>query len=374
MKPAPRKDYLMPSAAYITCATVSGFTLYLLMQRNTDAQLLSVCVGLIIVNAIAMWASMTDHPAERWLQMIGLAIQLASALALGWLLHINFLPIYTVIWIAMVGAMAPWRLSLALLIGVLAAWYFIMQFGWGMSGAIFSVMLYGTFHLFALLTTRNAQLADAARQEVEALNRELLATQQLLAEASKQTERTRIARDLHDLLGHHLTALSIQLQIAERLTEGEAQTSISEARALARLLLSDVREVVSTLRREDALDLAAALTLLVENVPALDITLDIEAPLNINDVDTAEAILRCVQESLTNTLRHAKATHSWIRLWREDNGVRLTVRDDGKAPTTLREGNGFKGLRERIDQLDGRFEVAVQGGSLSLSVYLPGAS
>ena len=191
---------------------------------------------------------------------------------------------------------------------------------------------------------------------------------------SRANSRTRIARDLHDLLGHHLTALSIQLQIAERLTEGEAQTSISEARALARLLLSDVREAVSTLRREDALDVAAALTLLVENVPALEITLDIEAPLNINDVDTAEAILRCVQESLTNILRHANAKHSWIRLWREDDGVHLTVRDDGKAPTTLQEGNGFKGLRERIDQLDGRFEVAVQGGSLSLSVYLPGAS
>jgi two-component system sensor histidine kinase DesK len=375
MKRTAPTDYLLPSVAYLTWAAVSGFTLYLLLQRDAATETLITTTALVAVNAIAMWASMADQPAVRWQPAVGLTIQLASALALGALLKFGFLPIYTVVWMSMVGVMAPWRLSLALLAGVLAAWYFIMRFIWGESGAIFTVVLYGTFHLFAVLTARNVRLADTAKQEVEALNRELMATQQLLAEASKQSERTRIARNLHDLLGHHLTALSIQLQIAERVTEGEAKASVSEARALARLLLSDVRDAVSTLREEDTLDLAASLAVLIDNIPALEVSLDMDESLNIKDVQTAETLLRCVQESLTNTLRHANATQSWIQIGRDGQGIALSVRDNGRtAPPLVREGNGLTGLRERVAQLNGSLTLTTDSEGVALSVWLPGTS
>ena len=191
--------------------------------------------------------------------MIALWVQLFSALAFGAVLPLSFTPIYTIIWIAVAVHYYPLRTCWWLLLAILLAWFGIMSAYWDSGDAFLSVILYGTFHLFALLSSGNALAADAAREEVEALNRELVATQELLAEASRQGERTRIARDLHDLLGHHLTALSINLQIAERISDGEARTQVGECRALARLLLSDVREAVDELRDSDAVDLRCAI-------------------------------------------------------------------------------------------------------------------
>ncbi len=254
---------------------------------------------------------------------------------------------------------------------MLLAWYLIMRLGWGQDDALMSAILFGTFHLFAMLTARNAAEAEAARDKVEVLNRELMATQHLLSEASRQGERTRIARDLHDLLGHHLTALSINLQIAERLTDGAGKSKVEECRALARLLLSDVREAVSTLRDENTLDLSRAIALLVENVPQLDISLQVEEGLGIDDVEVAETLLRCVQEAITNTLRHASAKHSWIRVWQQDGNVHLEVRDDGSVAEDVAEGNGLAGMRERLAAIHGSLRLGRIDDALLLRVEIP---
>jgi signal transduction histidine kinase len=244
----------------------------------------------------------------------------------------------------------------------------------GYLNAAIQATLFGTFHLFALLTARSAVQADAARREVESLNRELLATQSLLAEASRQGERTRIARELHDLLGHHLTALSINLQIAERTSDGDTREKIGECRALARLLLSDVREAVSTLRDDKGLDLEAAIRLIVGSTPRLDMRVDIEDELEIDDVGIAQALLRCVQEAVTNTLRHADASECRIRIWRADGAIHLEVSDDGCVRGEITEGNGLAGMRERLQALRGTLQLGREGQALRLhaSVPLPG--
>lgn len=89
-----------------------------------------------------------------------------------------------------------------------------------------------------------------AREELARANAELVARQSLLAESSRIAERLRISRDLHDTLGHHLTALSLQLDVAARLASGQAAAHVREAHAITRLLLGDVRDVVSRMRDE----------------------------------------------------------------------------------------------------------------------------
>ena len=331
---------------------------------------LPAALAVAVVNLIAMALALRCSPTDAGSRP-ALWTQLGSAFALGVLLPFSFMPIYTIIWIAMAAGFYSFRTCAAMLIVVLAIWWSIQTFAWNESGALLSVFLYGTFHVFALLSARATIDAEAARDEVEALNRELVATQHLLSEASRQNERTRIARDLHDLLGHHLTALSLNLQIAERQSDGEVKKQIAESRALARLLLADVREAVSTLREEGQVDFAHAVRLLVDRVPALDVHLDIQDDLRVDDVEVAESLLRCIQEAITNTLRHAGARSSWVRGWKEEGRIHLEVVDDGELSGELSEGNGLAGMRERLRRIGGGLVVDTAGDALRLRVDIP---
>ena len=360
--------HLQRAAGVFTWAAVTGFSIYLAVL-NDHPWLAALSFALI--NLAAMWVTMGDRRAIAGVRRIALWVQLVSAFGVALLLPYSFLAIYTIVWIAMAASYYSLRVTMGLFAGLILTWYLLLSFWTGEANAIFTVILYGTFHLFAMLTARNAHEAEEAREQVEALNRELLATQHLLAEASRQSERTRIARDLHDLLGHHLTALSLNLQIAERLSSGEAKRKVEESRALARLLLSDVREAVSTLRTEAAVDFRRAISLLVDSAPGLDVRLDIEDGLEIDDVEIAETLLRCVQESITNTLRHSGASHSWIRVWREDDRLMLEVGDDGTLDGTLTEGNGLTGMRERLDRIRGSLTLDQVEQALKVHVEIP---
>src|SRR5690606_18328623 len=108
--------------------------------------------------------------------------------------------------------------------------------------ALMQSLLYGGFSLFIYVTSLVAKQQAQARDEQRRLNAELRATRALLAESARVNERTRISRELHDLLGHHLTALSLNLEVASHMTEGRAQEHVRQANTLARLLLTDVRE------------------------------------------------------------------------------------------------------------------------------------
>ncbi len=356
-------------AGVLTWGVVSGMAIYVLLQGDRS---ITLFLSLALSNLAGLLGACTsDEYVSLTQRRFAHAVQLGSALAMGWLVPLGFLPIYTIIWIAIASSLYSDRVQWWLLGGVVAAWYVIMDMSWSDSRPLFSAILFGTFHLFALLTARTADRAEVARDRAEFLNRELIATQHLLSEASRQSERTRIARDLHDLLGHHLTALSINLQIAERLSDGEARDKIAESRALARLLLSDVRDAVSTLRDESAVDFERSIKLLVERVPQLDIDLDIQADLEITEFEVAESLLRCIQEALTNTLRHADAKRSWIRVWREDDTVHLEIRDDGDKAKEIHEGNGLKGMRERLAQLKGTLRLDQVDNALRLHVTIP---
>lgn len=359
------------AAGVVTWAVVTGLALYIVLRRDGSTPNLTVIVPLALLNLGAMWVAMREvapsalpEPAALWLQLI-------TALAVGALLPLSFMPIYSIIWIAMAAGRYSLRQCLGILLGVMTAWYAIMRIAWGEEHAIVTVALYATFHLFALLSARNAREAVEAHEQVEQLNRHLMATQHLLSEASRQQERTRIARNLHDLLGHHLTALSLNLQIAEHLTDGEAREKVEQARALARLLLSDVRDAVSTLREDRALDFNRAMQLLVENLPRLQVQMDIDEGLVIDDLEVAEALLRCVQEAMTNTLRHADASELRIRLRRSGDEIVLDVSDNGSLVGELEEGNGLLGMRERLALVGGKLQLLRPAQALQLRISVP---
>src|SRR5918993_3219379 len=178
--------------------------------------------------------------------------------------------------------------------------------------ALMQSVLYAGFSGFVFVTSLVARQQAQARDEQRRLNSELRATRALLAESARVNERTRISRELHDLLGHHLTALSLNLEVAGHLSEGKALEHVRQSHTLAKLLLTDVREAVSEMREERGIDLTTALKVLVEGVPALQVDLQLPDRLHIEDPERAQVLLRCAQEIITNTVRHAGASTLWL--------------------------------------------------------------
>lgn len=272
----------------------------------------------------------------------------------------------------------PWMLSLRL--GV--AWLvlsqlvmvpvFVQLLDFPLFEGIMQSLLYAGFAGFVYVTSLVGCQQAQAREEQRRLNSELRATRALLAESVRVNERTRISRELHDLLGHHLTALSLNLEVANHLVEGKAQEHVSQAHTLAKLLLSDVREAVSQIRDSDAIDMAATLLPLADNVPGLQIDMRLPAPFLIDDPERAHVLLRCTQEIVTNVVRHAQATTLDLHFGWCGDGIRLQARDNGRGAAGLVTGNGLRGMRERLAAYGGAVEVETRpGNGFCLTVSLP---
>lgn len=207
-------------------------------------------------------------------------------------------------------------------------------------------------------------------------NSELMATQALLSDGTRVAERLRISRELHDVVGHHLTGLSVNLQLASHLVEGEAARPVRDAHLVAKLLLAEVRDVVGTLRDPRQTDLRRALELLIGGVASPRVHLHLPDGLDRVDPICAHVLFRCVQEAITNAIKHSGARTVWVDLHRTEAGWNLLVRDDGRGAAGIVAGNGLKGMAERLEELGGQLKSESRPGegfTLRVSIPTPGA-
>jgi signal transduction histidine kinase len=277
-----------------------------------------------------------------------------------------------------VSGVLPWLLRLPFGIGWMVLQHaavvpiFAARPDYELLDALLQSALYVGFSSFVFVTSLVARQQAEARDEQRRLNSELRATRALLAESSRLNERMRISRELHDLLGHHLTALSLNLEVASHVTTGKAQEHVRQAQSLAKLLLTDVREAVSQLREDDAIDLREALEALVEGVPGLAIDFRTPETLQVADPARAQVILRCAQEIITNTVRHAGATRLRLEVQPEGSGVFIRSQDDGQGADAVAVGNGLRGMRERLEHYGGRLAITTaRGEGFAVNAWLP---
>jgi len=214
------------------------------------------------------------------------------------------------------------------------------------------------FQSFAMVAVYVARRETEARQALACANAELRATRELLAEASRVNERTRIARELHDVVGHDLTALGLQLEIASHVARDKVPEHLAKARDVNVRLLRNVRDVVGAMRGVAGADLIPALRALVDDLPGLTVHLDAPGALVVDDAARAQCVLRCVQEIATNTLRHAEAHQLWIAIAQQDGVITVDARDDGRGAAQLAAGHGLSGMRSRLEELGGALQVA----------------
>ena len=208
-------------------------------------------------------------------------------------------------------------------------------------------------------------------------NAELLATQALLADTVRDSERQRIARDMHDVLGHHVTALKLHLDLAMRQPHAHVSAPLRTAGEVASNLLAEIRLLVSRERNDRPIDLHGALGLLCARIPAPRIALDMDPAIAIDSPGTAHAIFCCIQEAVSNAVRHAGATTMTIRLACDAGGdMVIDIADDGHGSGGAPHGNGLRGIAERTAQFGGQLVAGDRqpaGFALRMRFPVPGA-
>lgn len=243
--------------------------------------------------------------------------------------------------------------------------------GWPVVDVIMGVVAYLNFQAFGALVVMAARGEASARRELAVAHAELRAASTLLEVTSRDAERLQISRDLHDIAGHKLTALSLELEVASHLIEpGEGRVHVDRARVIGKELLADVRAVVGRLRT-GRFELEPALRTLARDVPGLLIDLRVSGA-ELIPPEQAQAVLRFAQESITNSLRHAEAGRLDLRVEVAGDEIRLSAVDDGRGTERIEPGHGLTGMRERLEALGGRLElVSAAGAGFTLTGSLP---
>lgn len=202
------------------------------------------------------------------------------------------------------------------------------------------------------------------------------------AEARRQLaeERVRMARDLHDVVGHSLASITLLAGAGARRVDGDpdsAREVLEEIRSVSVTALADVRRAIDALGEPGRSVLAeqeVELQMLLDRVRrvGLQVTDRIEVDPSTLPHDVGVAVRRIVQESLTNVMRHSGARAATVELAAAGDGVELRVADDGSCDGELAEGNGIAGMRDRVEELGGQLAVTrTPDGGVVVTAWLP---
>lgn len=389
----PRKMYERNSSGFwLAFSAIVPLLISLAYTVLNEPDLLRNVVSIICMLAfIALFAAFESQPFQKHTTLI-LVLQTVTVAVMC------FVPgAKNAFYIFVVVAVLCAQIGMALPPRQAAPWFFIIlvitigsyMFVFGpVSGLLIGLGNSAGFFFFAYVGSlirqseinrqRSEKLAADLRQANEQLHALNLQTQRLAI----VEERNRMARELHDSLGHRLTVAVVQLEGAQRLIPsdpGRAAKMLGNVREEMKNSLTDLRQNVAALRTplEDDLPLGAALKRLVsafETNTGLAIEMDIPDALPEFLPAHRLAVYRAAQETLTNTQKHASAKRIWMSLRASASAITLTTEDDGKGMAEETEaGFGLRGLRERAALLGGQLDIGESergGARVSFSIPL----
>ena len=335
----------------------------------------------IVATALSMFVSVTVGTESEWVVLVVPAVAVAAlpsqrlrslVLALGAGFGALWMPGTVYLWPAV---------SAMILVSIVEDLGELPLAGWiaGFAGSIGSLFLFPTQATAApflavvlggslglLLRSRftKAELAEQAEE--------------LRGKATWLEQRTSLARELHDVVGHHVTAMVVQAEAGQ---VGDAQEALQHIGELGRSALAELDAMVVHLRDPDSTVAVTApprLSDIDELLAAplrgqgVDVQVRVDADLGLDELDVM-TVYRIAQEGLTNVTRHARAEHAWVELTRTEERVRLRVSDDGVGPARIGErGSGLVGIDERVNARGGTWDLSVRpGGGTILDVVLP---
>ncbi|ARJ06990.1 histidine kinase [Cnuibacter physcomitrellae] len=286
----------------------------------------------------------------------------AGLLALSFTLfpwvHWGVVGTWTYVGVLVGMGLLPWRVTWPVIVGLAAVALVALGVTEGWSEDI--------LWLPAIILSISAMMAAFAR--TTATIAQLRDTQVELELLAVERERNRVGRDLHDILGHSLTVITVKAELAGRLIDADpqrARTEIAEVEGLARGALADVRATVAGFRGVNvSTELAAARSALA----AAGIAADLPSSTDVIPADRRELSGWVVREGVTNVIRHSGASTCRISF----RGGEVEVADDGIGPTaSAATSTGLAGLRERVESAGGRMSVGRSDlGGFSLRVVL----
>jgi signal transduction histidine kinase len=235
------------------------------------------------------------------------------------------------------------------------------------------------------LVARFGRSAAQAHEQTRRLLLELQASHDAEAEAAMLRERSRLARDMHDVLAHSLSGLMLQLEGARMLStqpdaRGQLPPALDRAHHLARAGLEEARRAIAALRDEDlpGPDRLEQLAADFEEDSHVRISLDVDGAARELDSETSLTIYRVAQEALTNIRKHATPDHVEVSLSYDSNGTRLTVLDHAQTPSAAElpsrrdtGGYGLTGMRERAELLGGSLVAGRTHDGFRVELWIP---
>ncbi len=362
-----RKDWLLHFSGFLTWSVVSFLSLSGL-EINLDY--FFKASGFIAFYLLFAWVISSKRGTKVLRNKVLIACQLLLVFPLIDVDKYRVAAILLVLVATQLPSMLKRKQALLLMLTISIVHY-ILVFNGEFVNTFFHVLIYFMLQVFGFSTIEIMLREERAKEELAAINQELLATRFMLKSSSQKQERLRISRDLHDVIGHQLTALSLNLEVASHKVPSDFKPLLQDNLQLAKKLLADVRHVVKEMRDEEQFDLAANLKNLVSLLP--DCQLTIQSPLSINSLRLKQQLMFCLQEGISNALRHGKANQLIVCNEKSDNSLTIELVDNGvssqeNGPCVF--GSGLKGMEERLADFDGTVQLIASptGCTLKLKV------
>jgi signal transduction histidine kinase len=362
-----RKDWLLHFSGFITWSVISYLSLANLNIGNEFFLKLS---AFIIFYLSFAWIVFSDKRVSSTLNKVLLGLEIVTVLLLVSFDKHNVAAILLVLIATQLPSMFTRKQAMLLMFFVSFTHFCIVYDGSFING-FFQVIIYFMLQVFGFSAIETILREEKAKEELAAINQELLATRFMLKATSQKQERLRISRDLHDAIGHQLTALALNLEVAKHKVSEEFKPMLQENLQLAKTLLTDVRQVVKEMRDEEQIDLASSLENLIDQLP--NCQLKVNSTADIYSLQLKQQLMFCLQEGVSNALRHGKANLFTFASEKHNNSLVIALSDNGTATMANNKatfGSGLAGMNERLIDFSGKVELIANERGYTLKIQV----
>ena len=359
-----RKDWLLHLSGFVTWSVIC----YLSIENlNFGNEFFLQLTAFIVFYLLFVWIIFFKNNGKSIFKLVLLGLEVVTLLFL-----MSFgkttAPVLLVLFATQLPTMFTRKQALLLMFLVSFA-HFCLIYNGNFFSPFFEVMIFFMLQVFGFSAIETAEREAQAKKELAAINQELLATRFMLKTNSEKKERLRISRDLHDVIGHQLTALSLNLEVAKHKVSEEFKPLLDDNLQLAKVVLTDVRHVVKEMRALEQFDLVSSLESIIDQLPHCQ--LRVMSSTDINSLELKQQLMFCLQEGISNALRHGKANLFTFTGEKVDNNLMIELSDNGSANIASSHtgfGSGLTGMKERLIDFTGEVALMANENGCTLRI------